>query len=168
MPSPSIVLVLLLLWPVADAGTASQKKPRLAEFIVPAGTALNVEVRGALGSDASLPGQQVTGRLILPLASGGVEVVPAGAAVYGTIAAVTAASRSAPGRIDLQFHVIEHPETGSRATIRTAAVTIEGERRKKKRRFGVTAVELTEARIEEGQVVACSLLAPLRVFIPGS
>ena len=155
--------LLLLLYPV---DTAAQKKPRLQQFVVPAGTTLSIEVRSALRSDGSKPAEQVTGRLVLPLASGGTTVVPAGAPVMGSIAAVEPADRSAPGRIELQFHVIEHPETRSKATIRTTGVTVQGERLKKKKRFGVTAVELTDARLEPGTVVSCSLLAPLVVFIP--
>src|SRR5688500_16885356 len=96
----TIGLLLLLLDP---GGTAAQKKPRLKQFIVPAGTTLNIEVRTALRSDGSSAAEQVTGRLVLPLASQGMTVVPAGAPVMGSIRAVEPADRSAPGRIDLQF-----------------------------------------------------------------
>jgi hypothetical protein len=160
----SIGLACLLWLPVSGAHMA--QKPRLAQFTVPAGTALSIEVRTDLRSDDARASQQVTGQLKLPLFSGGLEVVPAGATVHGAVATVTAAGRSAPGRLEFEFHVIEHPDTGSRATIRTSVVTFEGERIRKKRIFGMSTVEMTEAEVEEGDVVSCSLLAPLLVFIP--
>lgn len=162
----TIGLACLLMLPVTGANTGSQKKPRLTQFTVPAGTALTIEVRTALRSDAGSAAQQIDGRLVLPLFSDGLEVVPAGAAVYGAIGAVAPADRSAPGRIEIAFHVIEHPGTGSRATITTSTLTFKGERLAKKRMFGFSTVQMTEARIEEGEIVSCSLLAPLVVFIP--
>ena len=165
MPVTTLAVSLLLSLGVAG-DHAGQKKPRLKQMTVPAGTTLNVQLRNALRSDGSRTAEQVTGQLVFALSSSGSEVVPAGASVQGTVFAVSPADRSTPGRIALEFHVIEHPQTGSRATIRTTAVTFEGERIRKKRRFGVDAIQLTEARVDRGTMITCSLLAPLVVFIP--
>ena len=62
-------------------------------------------------------------------------------------------------RLIVSFHVVEHPETGSRATIRSAVATWESEPPAKGKIY-------PEVRVERGQEVTVTLRAPLVVRIP--
>ena len=136
------------------------------EFKIAAGTPLSIELKSAVGSDSSRAGDQVVGKLLVALESGDTELVPSGAPVFGSIADVRVPERdSGPGRIELRFTIIEHPETKSRVRIRTTAVTAEGERIKTRKR-GLPATRLTDARLEPGTVLSVTLLEPFVVKIP--
>jgi hypothetical protein len=93
----------------------------------------------------------------------GVELVPAGAPVLGTIVEATPTSKPKDrGRLSFRFHVIEHPETGSRVSIRTESIEVEGtlaDPKHPKKGEG-------EVRLAPGDDVSVSTLAPFLVFIP--
>jgi hypothetical protein len=99
------------------AGTEATRSAH-RDYQVPAGTYLQIELRSALSSNANAPGDPVDGRLRAPLVSEGVELVPAGAAVLGTLRLVESAGKRQRGGLVFAFHAIEHPETGSLATIK--------------------------------------------------
>lgn len=101
------------------------------------------------------------GRLLLPLTVDGVELVPAGATVLGTVSEAEPAGKKQRGRLAFAFHIIEHPETGSRATIRGTVLTFASETPRKGNMF-------PELRLEKGLDASISLLAPLTVRIPVS
>ena len=132
---------------------------RYQEYRVAAGTFVAIELRTALSSNSNGKGDPVDGRLLLPLTVDGVELVPAGATVLGSVSEVEPAGKKQRGRLAFAFHIIEHPETGSRATIRGTVLTFASETPKKGNVF-------PEVRLDKGLDASISLLAPLNVRIP--
>ena len=126
---------------------------------MPAGNTLPIELRSRLSSNTNQSSDQVEGRLLRPIVSDGVEVVPAGATVIGTVSEVVAAGSKKPGRIAFTFHVIEHPETGSRATIKAALLEFQSRRPEKGKVFA-------DVVLEKGTDASVLLLAPLIVRLP--
>lgn len=59
--------------------------PEARAVVVPAGTSLTVRLGEAVGSKISSPGQSFSATLSTPIEVGGAVVVPAGAAVQGTV-----------------------------------------------------------------------------------
>ena len=143
------------------ANRAARKTGRYETYQVPAGTPLSLELRTPLNSNSSRPRDQVRGRLRKALTVEGVELVPAGAAVIGTVQETAPAGLKARGFIMFEFHVIEHPDTKSLATIRTTAFTFHSEPGEKKKTF-------KEVQLDPGADIEVSLLAPLKVHIPRS
>jgi hypothetical protein len=140
---------------------ARKSSPRKSfeEYQVPAGNTLPIELRSRLSSNTNQSSDQVEGRLLRPIVSDGVEVVPAGATVIGTVSEVVAAGSKTPGRIAFTFHVIEHPETGSRATIKAALLEFQSRPPEKGKVFA-------DVVLEKGTDASVLLLAPLIVRLP--
>ena len=123
--------------PAAPAGDDTAKPaPAKAEFrqvTVPAGTVLPVELRTAVGSATSKVEDPVRGTLKRPVTIDGVEAVPAGSVVAGS---VTEAARSARvkgrARVAFRFSSLDTPGDAERLNIRTATVVREAEGTKKK------------------------------------
>lgn len=161
-------LALLLAGAIAPAhaqNTARGAKKAAArttytDYQVAAGTFLSIELRTPLSSATARVGDPIDGRLLRSIVGEeDVELVPAGATVLGTVREVEAAGKKTPGRLALAFHVIEHPDTGSRASIRTTLLTFESERAPKAKAF-------PEIQLSRGSDASVSLLAPLSVKIP--
>ena len=140
---------------------AKPRKPAQSfeEFQVAAGTYLPVELRSRLSSTASRPADYVEGRLLRPITVDGVDVVPAGAAVIGAVSHVEPADAKTPGKLAFSFHVIEHPETGSRAMIKTRVLSYESA-------LPQRGKPLPEVVLEKGSDASVALLAPLLVRLP--
>jgi hypothetical protein len=138
---------------------AATAHKRYEEYQVPAGNTLPIELRSRLSSNASQPSDHVEGKLLRPIVSDGVELVPAGATVLGTINETVAAGPKKPGRIAFTFHVIEHPETGSRATIKASMREFESRPPDKGKVFAAVL-------LEKGTDASVLLLAPLVVRLP--
>jgi hypothetical protein len=152
--------------PASGAATPAGKsrkpagRPRSSDYQVAAGTAISIELRTPVSSNGSLRADAIEGRLLRPLvATNGVELVPSGATVLGTVSEAEPAGVKRPGRIAFTFQIIEHPETGSRATIKTATLTFESQPPAKGKLFA-------DVRIEKGADASVLLLAPLLVTIP--
>lgn len=143
------------------ANRTARKTGRYETYQVPAGTHLSLELRTALNSNSSRPRDEVRGKLRQALTVEGIELVPAGAAVIGTVQETAPAGLKARGFITFEFHVIEHPDTKSLATIRTTALTFHSEPGEKKKTF-------KEVQLDPGADIDVSLLAPLKVHIPRS
>jgi hypothetical protein len=179
-PSQWGVLLLALMVtidPVTTAGVAAQgksinalkKSPRRAahaDYQVPAGTLLAIELRTPLGSETSQRSDAIRGVLKSALNIDGVELVPAGAVAFGTVTDVAPALRKTDrARLAFRFNVLEHPATGSRAAIRTETRTLEVEAGK--RIPGAEgAAAFNQIRLERGADVSVSLLEPFLVRIP--
>lgn len=129
------------------------------EFQVAAGSTLPIELRTRLASNANQRADHVEGRLLRAISAEGVELVPTGATVIGTVTEAEAAGPKKPGRLVFTFHVIEHPQTGSRATIRTAVRAFESERPLKGKVYA-------DVMLEKGTDASVLLLAPLVVRLP--
>ena len=133
---------------------------RFSEYQIPAGTTLPIVLRTRLSSNDNRPGDAIEGRLLRPLTTReGVELVPAGASVLGTVSAAEPAGLKQRGRLAFSFQVIEHPETGSRAMIKAAVLSFESEMPAKGNVF-------SDVRLEKGADGSVLLLAPLLVRIP--
>lgn len=142
--------------------TKTTKKPRaraFEEFQVAAGNTLPIALNRRLASNANQPADHVEGRLLRAIVADGVELVPAGATVLGTVSEVEPAGLKKPGRLAFTFHVIEHPETGSRATIKASVVTFESQRPAKGNVY-------PDVMLEKGTDASVLLLAPLQVRLP--
>ena len=143
------------------ASRSARKTGRYETYQVPAGTHLSLELRTALNSNSSRPRDEVRGKLRQALTVEGIELVPAGAMVIGTVQETEPAGLKARGFITFGFHVIEHPDTKSLATIRTTMLTFHSEPGEKKKTF-------KEVQLDPGADINVSLLAPLKVHIPRS
>jgi hypothetical protein len=135
-------------------------RPRFQEYQIAAGTTLPIELRTRLSSNVNEVGDGIEGRLLRPLTTrDGVELVPAGAVVSGTVRVAEPAGLRQRGKLAFTFHVVEHPETGSRAMIKASVLTFESELPAKGNLFA-------EVRLEKGRDSSVLLLAPLLVRIP--
>ncbi|HXW05384.1 MAG TPA: hypothetical protein VD833_09135 [Vicinamibacterales bacterium] len=116
-----------------EHGMVASRRASFEEHQVPAGLWLSVELRTSIGSDTSAVEDEIRGRLTRPLVVNDVEVVPEGATVLGTVTDVERSGRvKGLARVAFRFNVLEHPETGSRVSIRTAPIVREAEPTKKK------------------------------------
>ena len=131
------------------------------EYQVPAGTYLELELETRLSSNSNAVGDPVDARLRLPLIAEDIELVPAGATLLGSVSEVEPAGKKHPGRIVFAFHIIEHPETGSRATIKGTAISFASPRPKRGKAY-------PELQLEKGLDASLALLAPLTVRVPRS
>jgi hypothetical protein len=146
----------------ASPRTKPARKPRVGtfeEFQVAAGNTLPIELRSRLTSNGNQAADHVEGRLLRAIVADGVELVPAGATVLGTISEAEAAGLKKPGRLSFTFHVIEHPDTGSRATIKGSLVSFESQRPAKGNVY-------PDVVLEKGTDASVLLLAPLLVRLP--
>ena len=165
------VILCLFSWPgvgapmVGQAAPADRPRasrvpaPRFEEFQVAAGTTLAVDLRTTLSSASSRRAELVEGRLRHALSAGDVELVPAGAVIMGTVSDVEPAGRNTPGRLTFAFHVIEHPLTGSRATIHAAPRTFESVKPRKGKVYA-------DVSLERGIDASVLLTGPLLVRLP--
>ncbi len=81
--------------------------------VVGAGTKFNAALKNTLNSGSTQPGEQVEATLSSPVYSGGVEVVPAGSKLIGSVTSVVSAARfkfGANGKIDIKFTAVETPD----------------------------------------------------------
>ena len=117
----SLVVVLLLSF-VAPVG-AQRKETR---YQVPAGTALLLTLRTPLDSRTAVVFDQVEATLWSPVVQDGVVLIPEGSVAYGSVVDVKRASvRSPLGSVAVEFSIVEHNETQSRATMTTRKVVVE-------------------------------------------
>ena len=119
--------------PRPDSARAPADKPEFREVTIPAGTVLPVELRTTVGSETSKVEDPVRGTVRRAITIGGVEAVPAGSVLAGT---VTEAARSARvkgrARIAFRFSSLDAPGDAERLRIRTATYVREAEPTKKK------------------------------------
>ena len=149
-----------------DAVPAAAEARAFHDYRVPAGTLLPIELRSTLTSMASRPQDPVRGRLRRAIVVDGVELVPQGATVLGTVIDVTQAVREPErSRIAVQFRILEHPGTGSRVALKTVELAFLSPAAVG-RRVKPDAPEV-QVRLSPGVDVSASLLEPFTVRIPG-
>jgi len=147
----------------AKAKTTAAATPRYKDFRVPAGTVLTISLGTDASSGTSRLDDPMVGRLTMAVENEGTELIPAGTTVFGAVSNVALADEdSGPGRLELRFNLIEHPETRSRVGIRTTAVRFLGEYVKVKRR-GVRVTRPAEVQVPHGTIVTATLLEPFTV-----
>lgn len=118
----------------ADKGTAAPRRlPEYRTVTVPAGTVLPIQLKTTVGSETSNVEDQVRGTLRRTIEVDGLEAIPAGSVVLGT---VTEALRSARvkgrARVAFRFTSVDVPGDAERLSIRTGAIAREAEGTKKK------------------------------------
>lgn len=129
------------------------------DYQVPAGTPLMVRLRTALDSASAEVDDTARATLVEPVSQDGVELVPKGSVIHGKVTEVVHASRqNRTGRIVLQFHVIEHLETHSHATIATRTVPFDATLGPKEK--------FRDVRVPTDEPVILTLAIPLLVHIP--
>jgi hypothetical protein len=117
----------------AASPAAAKRAPAFEDHQVPAGITLALELRSPIDTERTQVEDEVRARLTRAIVVNDVEVVPAGAAVHGTVTEVERSGRvKGLARVAMRFSVIEHPETHSHATIRTSPLVYEAEPTKKK------------------------------------
>lgn len=111
---------------------AAAPRATFVEHQVAAGTSLEIELRTPIASDESRVEDEVRGRLTRAVTVDGAEAFPRGTTVRGTITDVERSGRvKGLARVAFRFNVLEHPETGSRLSIRTSPVVREAQATKK-------------------------------------
>ena len=136
------------------------------DYQVPAGTWLFIELRTPITSDTSQRSDAIRGVLKSAVTSDGVELVPPGAVLLGTVTEATPAlHKKDRARVAFRFNVLEHPLTDSRVAIRTETRVLEVEAGKKKR-AAEGAAAFNQIRLEPGSDVAMPLHEPFLVRIP--
>ena len=151
--------------PKRDAN--SRGRASYQDYQVPAGTWLFIELRTPITSDTSQRSDAIRGVLKSAVTSDGVELVPSGAVVLGTVTeAAPALHKKDRARVAFRFDVLEHPLTDSRVAIRTETRVLEVEAGKKKRAAEGPAA-FNQIRLEPGSDVSMSLREPFLVRIPG-
>jgi hypothetical protein len=149
-----------------SAQAIKRSKPAFHDFKIPAGTSLTIQLGTDASSGTSRLDDPVVARLTAPLISDDTELVPAGTPIFGSVKGVTAASRDdGPGRLEVMFNLIEHPQTRSRVGIRTTTVRFAGQMVKTKRR-GFSVTRPADVRVEHGTIVSATLLEPFVVRLP--
>ena len=105
----------------ASPAPAAPPKPAFREVTVPTGTAVSIELRTALASDTSTVEETVRGVLSRALVVDGVEAVPAGAGVTGSVTAVERSAKvKGRARLALRFTSV----TVDREAIRMSTAAI--------------------------------------------
>jgi hypothetical protein len=129
------------------------------DYQVPAGTPLMVRLRTALDSASAEVDDTTRATLVEPVNQDGVELIPKGSVIHGKVTEVVHASRqNRTGRIVLQFHVIEHVETHSHATIETRTLPFDATLGPKEK--------FRDVRVPTDERVILTLARPLLVHIP--
>jgi hypothetical protein len=129
------------------------------DYKIPAGTSVTIRVRTGVDSASGQADDPVRATLAESVTQDGVELVPAGSSLHGRITEVAAASRNNPlGRVVLEFHVIEHLETHSLATIAARPVAFDAAARR--------GVKLSDVQVRAGENVVLTLTRPLVVHMP--
>jgi len=147
--------------PRGQRSSKPKTAPALKEYQVPAGTVIAVKLETTARSATSSTGDQVDASLTEAINQDGVELVPAGSMMHGTVVDGLAASpRELRGRVAVAFFVIEHAATGSRAAIKTRTIAVEAPLSAEKK------PKPADVQLAAGQTLNVVLTKPLLVFIP--
>jgi hypothetical protein len=118
------------------------REPAFREVTIPAGTVLPIELQSTVASDSSTVEDAVRARLRRAIVIDGVEALPAGSTLAGS---VTEAKRSARvkgrARVGFRFHSIEPTGRDERLDIRTGVIAREapGTKRQDAAKIGLPA-----------------------------
>jgi hypothetical protein len=139
--------------------TPSKVRGPYDDYQVPAGTPLTTRLRTTLDSASGQIDDPVRATLLDAISQGGIELIPKGSTLHGKVTNVLPASKqNRAGRLVLEFHVIEHVETRSLATIETRAVSFDAEPGPKEK--------FRDVRVESGEPMTLTLATPLKVRLP--
>ena len=149
-----------------QASTHEGNRQRFERYQVPAGTALLLKLRTPLDSSSAAVDDQVDAVVWSPVIQDGVELIPEGSVVMGRVVEVLAATKRKPlGSIVFTFSILEHAETGDRASVTTRKVTFTARPAETDRKRS-TPRELSNAIIPPGTAFVAMTAEPLLVRIP--
>ncbi len=107
----SITVLLTLLTATAIPGVAQRKRKGPPRYTVPANTVMRVRMNEKLTSKNANVGDRFTTTVVDPVYARGIEVVPAGSVVTGTVTSVKRAARkSKAGALGVQFISVRTPQ----------------------------------------------------------
>src|SRR5215467_1895041 len=111
---------------------AVQARPRAVarpdHYQVPIGTVVAARLRTPIDSSVNQVDDQVDAVLADAVTQDGVELIPVGSLLHGSILSVEPASRVAPlGQVSFAFAVVQHAQTGSRAAFVTRPIAVEAQ-----------------------------------------
>jgi hypothetical protein len=121
---------------VAASGTKRTTSPNQArtrdlrpgEYRVPIGTVVTARLKSAIESATAQANDQIDAVLSDPVRQDGVELIPGGSILHGTLVKAEPATRDTlRGRVEIVFTVVQHAQTQSRAAIRTRPLMFEAE-----------------------------------------
>jgi hypothetical protein len=110
----AVLLALTFLLSSVLPATAAQKKRRVRKpavryYTVPTNTIIRVRLDQELSSKTARVGDRFSSEVTDPVNSAGVEVIPAGAKVWGRVTSVKRAGRRSPGSIVVAFSSVQMP-----------------------------------------------------------
>jgi hypothetical protein len=157
--------------PAAPPVAAQAKRRAVAptdHYRVAIGTVVSARLRTPIDSSVNQVNDQVDAVLTEAVTQDGVELIPAGSVLHGTIKSVEAASKVTPlGQVSFAFAVVQHAQTGSRAEFVTRAITVEAQPPAEptgKRRGG--HIQPIDVQLAPGRPLQVTLAQPLVVAIP--
>jgi len=117
--------------PAAPPKPAPPPEPKFKEVTVPAGTSLTVKLGTVVASDKSKVEDPVSGTLAAPVVVSGTTVIPAGAAISGSVLEANRSGRvKGKANVALSFDRVDI--RGERQNIRTERISVEAESSTKK------------------------------------
>ncbi len=104
------VLTAAVVTAALASAVSGQKRKKTPQYVVPANTVLRLRLNDKLSSKDARVGDTFTSTVVTPVYVRGVEVIPAGSIVAGSITHVERASRkSQVGSLNVTFTAIEIP-----------------------------------------------------------
>jgi hypothetical protein len=147
--------------------TPARRGAAMDVFQVPASTPLLAQIRTTVSSATNEPDDEIRATLRAAVTQDGVELVPAGSVLHGKVVDVIPASpRQRRGQIAIAFYVIQHAETGSRASIATRVLTIDAASPDPAVVGKSAAKRPVDVQLPAGEAVTLTLAEPLIVRIP--
>lgn len=117
----------------APAERPAPPAPVFREVTLPAGTVLPIELATTVGSETSNVEDRVRGTIRRAVTIDGVEAIPVGSTVSGTVTEATRSGRvKGLARVAFRFSTLDLPGDAERVTIRTSSIAREAEATKKK------------------------------------
>lgn len=148
--------------------SAAKLAPQFDRYQLAAGSALLLELITSLDSSSASVGDQVEATLWSPVIQDGVELIPEGSRVIGSIVEVVRAEKGRPmPSITFAFSVVEHANTRDRATLPTRRIVIEAPAAAPVARGrGKAKPKLPEAAMAAGSRFVARTTDPLLIRIP--
>lgn len=147
--------------PTVPKGPRRKAPSAHTDYQMPAGTVVGGKLETTVHSATSGVGDQVDARLTESIVRDGVELIPAGSVMHGTVVEAFAANPREPrGRIAIAFFVIEHAATNSRAAIKTRTIALDGPPPLEKK------PKPADVQLTAGQALNVVLTDPLLIRIP--
>ncbi len=150
----------------ARSSTPASKHDR---YQIAAGTALLMKLQTALDSATIRVGDQVDATLWSPIVQEGIELIPTSSRIFGRVTAVEKATERQPlGMFSIAFSIVEHAETGDRATMNTRTLTFEAQAPPPPAGKKKVKLRPADVTLAEGSSLVAVTSEPLVVRIPRS